>query len=263
VPAGAVVNTVRFDLVDPRDGLSARLAEFTRCGHAHVVHFFAVHPTTIARRDVAYRRLLNDGDLNLPDGAPIVWALRLFGHRTLRATGTDSMRRVCAWSVGTGIRHFLYGGTPELLGQLRTRLEMSYPGIRIVGELAPPFGPVAPEELALHARTILEARADLVWIGLGTPKQDAVADELRRHECAPVLLCVGAAFDFLGGARRRAPRVLQQLGLEWVYRLLVEPRRLWRRYLIGNPQFLAGVLFDWLRGTRPRGVRASGGGSPA
>jgi N-acetylglucosaminyldiphosphoundecaprenol N-acetyl-beta-D-mannosaminyltransferase len=256
--AAPIVNTVRFDLVDPSTGLESGTTRFVRCGRAHVVHFLAVHPTTLARRDAAYCRLLNDGDLNLPDGAPIVLALRMRGHRTRRATGTDSMQRLCAWSVDEGLRHFLYGGTPELLAELRRRLERSHPGIAIVGSLAPPFRSITTAELADHADLIRQSQAELVWIGLGTPKQDAVAAELRRHECAAVFLCVGAAFDFLAGRKSRAPRTLQRLGLEWAYRLWKEPRRLWRRYLIGNPQFVAGVVADHLR-SAVRPIRGSAG----
>lgn len=243
--AAPSVNGVRFDPLRPVE-LGPRIGSFLNCGRSHVVHFFAAHPTVLARRDAKYRSLLNRGDLNLPDGRPVVWALRLLGRRTEQITGTDGFQLLCDWGRGYGVRHFLYGGTPQVLLQLQQHLEQLYPGIEIAGTISPPFRALSDEEFREHATRIRASRADLVWVGLGAPKQDVVGERLRELECAPVLLCVGAAFDFLAGMKKRAPRPLQRLGLEWLYRLAIEPRRLWRRYLLGNPQFIVGVARDYL-----------------
>jgi N-acetylglucosaminyldiphosphoundecaprenol N-acetyl-beta-D-mannosaminyltransferase len=243
--AGPAVNGVRFDPLRPAE-LGPRVASFLHCGRSHIVHFFAAHPTVLARQDAEYRSLLNRGDLNLPDGRPVVWALRLLGRRTEQITGTDGFQLLCDWGRAHGIRHFFYGGTPQVLLQLQQHLEQRYPGIEIAGTISPPFRALSDQELREDAARIRASRADLVWVGLGAPKQDVVGERLRELECAPVLLCVGAAFDFLAGVKKRAPRPLRRLGLEWLYRLAIEPRRLWRRYLLGNPQFMVGVARDYL-----------------
>jgi N-acetylglucosaminyldiphosphoundecaprenol N-acetyl-beta-D-mannosaminyltransferase len=175
-------------------------------------------------------------------------ALRLFGIRTGRITGATGMGLVSDWGLERGLRHYFYGGaTPEILEKLLRRLEETHPGIDVVGSESPPFGPVADADIEAAAERMRESGADVVWVGLGVPKQDIAAAALRDHDAAPVILCVGAAFDFVSGAKRRAPRWMQRIGLEWLHRLLSEPRRLWRRYLLGNPAFVAGVLLDWSR----------------
>lgn len=245
--ASPAVSGVRIDPLDRADVL-LRMREYLTSRQSHVVHFVSAHPTVVARRDSEYRRLLNRGDLNLPDGASVSLALRLQGHKASRMTGSDAFDMLCRWGLSRGSVHFLYGGTPDVLANLRTRLEERHPGIRIVGGIAPPFRPMTRAELEADARTISASHADFVWVGLGTPKQDVVADSFCGNGCAPVILAVGAAFDFAAGAKRRAPRWMRLLGLEWFFRLAQEPRRLGRRYLIGNPQFIAGVLRDALLG---------------
>jgi N-acetylglucosaminyldiphosphoundecaprenol N-acetyl-beta-D-mannosaminyltransferase len=244
---GPEVNGVRFDPVSS-DGLLAALDGFLSCGQSHVVHFFAGHPTVLARRDARYREIANRGDLNICDGASVAVALSLFGVRVGRITGSVGMGLVCGWGLERGLRHYFYGGTtPEVLDRLCRRLGQDHPGIDIVGAESPPFGPVAKVDLEAAAERMLEARADVVWIGLGVPKQDLAGEALRELGAAPAIVCVGAAFDFVSGVKRRAPAWMQRIGLEWLHRLLSEPRRLWRRYLLGNPAFVAGVLVDWMR----------------
>lgn len=241
-----LVNGVRIDAVTPEDFLRS-LAAFMSCGHSHVVHFCAAHPTVEARRDPDYRDLLNMGALNVADGMPVAWAARMLGSRTERFAGTDGMHLAALWGVERGLRHYLYGGTPETLERLRRRLEERYPGILIVGSESPPFHPLTDEEVAESVRGMQEAGTQALWVGLGAPKQDLVAYRLRRLHAAPVILCVGAAFDFVAGTMARAPMWMQRTGLEWVHRLGSEPGRLWKRYLIGNPRFVTGVITDRLR----------------
>jgi N-acetylglucosaminyldiphosphoundecaprenol N-acetyl-beta-D-mannosaminyltransferase len=248
------VNGVRIDPVSVGEFLGA-VSTFLSCGHSHVIHFLAAHPTVEARRDPGYRALLDRGALNVPDGMAVAWAVRLFGTRTQRLAGTEATHLTAAWGVERGLRHYLYGATPETLQRMRRQLERSYPGILVVGAESPPFRPMTDAELAASARRMQEAGAQVVWVGLGAPKQDVVAHRLRELRAAPVIMCVGAAFDFVAGTARRAPGWMRQIGLEWVHRLLAEPRRLWKRYLIGNPAFVWGVVRDRLASLRPNAGR--------
>lgn len=248
-PSGPLVNGVRIDAVS-REGYLARVDAFLECGRAHVVHFCAAHPTVEARRRPDYRELLNRGELNLPDGLPVAWAARLQGYPAERLAGTDAMRLTVDWGLDRGLRHYLFGTTEETLGRLQERIVSDHPSARIVGAEAPPFRPMSEEELRRCAERMRAAGAQVVWVGLGAPKQDLVAARLRELDAAPAIMCVGAAFDFVAGVKRRAPRWMQRFGLEWAFRLAAEPRRLWRRYLVGNARFLTGVLADWVRPRR-------------
>jgi N-acetylglucosaminyldiphosphoundecaprenol N-acetyl-beta-D-mannosaminyltransferase len=243
------VNGVRLDPVSPID-LAERVAQFLNRGSSHVVHFCAAHPTVLARKDAAYRDLLNRGDLNIPDGMAVAWALRLFGCPATRLAGSDAMSFLCEWGVQRMTAHYLFGGTPEVLARLKAKLEARFPGIRIVGAESPPFRPLTEEEWADAAERMRRAQADVVWIGLGAPKQDYAAERLRCLDAAPAILCVGAAFDFLSGAKKRAPRWMLSSGLEWLHRCLSEPKRLGGRYVLGNASFVAGIASDYLATAR-------------
>jgi N-acetylglucosaminyldiphosphoundecaprenol N-acetyl-beta-D-mannosaminyltransferase len=246
------VNGVRIDAITPESFVRS-LSTFLSCGHSHVVHFCAAHPTIEARTDPAYRGILNTGALNVPDGMPVAWAARMFGAKTDRLAGTEGMHLTALWGIERGVRHYLYGGTPETLGRLRRRLEEDYPGILIVGAESPPFRPLTDEEVAESASRMRALGTQALWIGLGAPKQDLMAYRLRRLHAAPVILCVGAAFDFTAGTMKRAPSWMRRAGLEWAHRLLSEPRRLWRRYLVGNPKFVIGVIRDRFGGSTGNG----------
>jgi N-acetylglucosaminyldiphosphoundecaprenol N-acetyl-beta-D-mannosaminyltransferase len=239
---------VRFALLSP-EALVATVDRFRSCGSSHVVHFCAAHPLTVARSDPAYLDLLNRG-LNVPDGMGVVLALRLIGYRAQRLTGTDALALLCERGIRRGLRHYLFGGAPATVEHLRRNLSRLWPGTQIVGAESPPFRPLDERELGAAAARIRRAGTDVLWIGLGAPKQDRVAEVLREQGSAPAILCVGAAFDFLSGAKRRAPRWMQRSGLEWLHRLSSEPVRLWRRYLIGNVVFARGVLVDYARRER-------------
>lgn len=245
------VNGVRIDAITPENFIES-LSTFLSCGHSHVVHFCAAHPTVEARGDPGYREILNTGALNVADGMPVAWAARMLGSETERLSGTDATRLAAAWGVDRSLRHYLYGGTLETLELLRRRLEEVYPGILIVGAESPPFRPLSDEEIATSARRMQEVGTQALWIGLGAPKQDLMAYRFRKLHAAPVILCVGAAFDFVAGTMKRAPSWMRRSGLEWVHRLASEPRRLWRRYLLGNPRFVIGILHDRFRGTSRR-----------
>ena len=164
----------------------------------------------------------------------------------MRVYGPDLMAQVCSESVSAGCRHFLYGATPSTLTKLSARLTEQYQGIRIVGSYSPPFRPLTPDERSVIAQEINACAPDIVWVGLSTPKQELWMADFRERLDAPVLIGVGAAFDFHAGTVRQAPRWMQPLCLEWLFRLLVEPRRLWKRYLVNNPKFLVALSLQAL-----------------
>jgi len=198
-----------------------------------------VHGVIEAQSDPEFRQILNRSFLTTPDGMPTVWMGKLQGARHMtRVYGPDLMLRVCEWSVGAGCSHFLYGGAPGVARELRSRLVARFPGLRVAGLFEPPFRALNPEEEAQLIREVNSVRPDLFWVGLSTPKQERfMAQYLPRLETT-LMLGVGAAFDFHAGRVRQAPRWMQRSGLEWLFRLGCEPRRLWKRYLRNNPLFL-------------------------
>lgn len=179
--------------------------------------------------------------LNVPDGQPLVWALNALGSSlTDRVYGPELMARAFARGASNEHRFYLYGGRDQAaLLQLGHSLRRRFPGVNIVGGYSPPFRALTPEERAAVVADINDSEADVVWVGIGVPKQEKWMAELRPHLEAPVLVGVGAAFDFHAGLVPQAPPSLQKAGLEWAYRLTREPRRLWRRYLRYNPRFVA------------------------
>jgi N-acetylglucosaminyldiphosphoundecaprenol N-acetyl-beta-D-mannosaminyltransferase len=250
--SSTLVNGVRIDPVTPQ-GLLEALGTFLACGRSHVVHFLAADPTVLARRNERYRHILNRGDLNVPDGTGVAWAVGLSGHRAKRLPGTKGMHLAARWGVEKDLSHYLFGGTPDTLNRCAGTLEHRYPGIRIVGTDSPAFRELSDQEMGEAANRMRAAGTQIAWVGLGTPKQDVAAERLRRLDAAPVIACVGAAFDFVAGTKRRAPAWMQEAGLEWLHRLASEPERLWKRYLVGNPVFVAGVVKDLIAsGRKPR-----------
>lgn len=198
-----------------------------------------VHGVSEAQSDPGFKRILNQSFLTTPDGMPMVWMGKLQGQRHMdRVYGPDLMVRLCERSLRTGYRHFLYGGGPGVAETLQSRLQDRFPGLQIVGTYTPPFRPLTAEEESGLGRIVAEAKPDLFWVGLSTPKQERfMAQYLGRLE-ATVFVGVGAAFDFHAGLVRQAPRWMQRSGLEWFFRLCCEPRRLWKRYLKNNPLFI-------------------------
>jgi N-acetylglucosaminyldiphosphoundecaprenol N-acetyl-beta-D-mannosaminyltransferase len=202
-----------------------------------------VHGVMESQRSQAVRQVHNAAGLVTPDGMPLVWLSRLKGYPNAgRVYGPDLTLAVCAACLPAGCRHFFYGGPPGLADQLAGRLTARFAGLQVAGRYSPPFRPLTPEEDEQVIQAINAANPDIVWVGLSTPRQELwMADHLNRLT-APVMIGVGAAFDFLAGAKKQAPRWMQRSGLEWLYRLASEPRRLWKRYLINNPLFLLLLL---------------------
>jgi N-acetylglucosaminyldiphosphoundecaprenol N-acetyl-beta-D-mannosaminyltransferase len=231
-----------------------------RSRQPHYVCVTGVHGVMESHRDPELRQIHNEAGLVVPDGMPLVWLSRLGGHAGAdRVYGPDLLLACCERSLRYGYRHFFYGGASGVAELLAERLTQRYPGLRVAGTYSPPFRPLTPAEDAAVVDRINGSRADLVWIGLSTPKQERWMYQQRGSLRAPVLLGVGAAFDFHAGLKKQAPRWLQRSGFEWLFRLLTEPRRLWRRYLRNNPAFVwniglqaAGLrTFDEVGGTVP------------
>ncbi len=212
----------------------------------------AVNLIMSAHDDPATMRAVRAATLAVPDGQPLVWALRLLGHaRATRVYGPDLMERYCAHAAVTGTPIYLYGGrSEEALGLLRDRLGERFPGLRIAGGWSPPFRPLTPAEREHAIAEIDGSGAKVVWVGTGQPKQELWMSEMRSRLGAPLLVGVGAAFDFHAGIVSQAPRWMQRNGLEWLYRLSREPRRLWRRYASQNPRFVVGFARQYLRERR-------------
>ena len=209
------------------------------------VHLCNAFTLSLAARDPAYVRTLNRRSYNLVDGVPVSWYFSLTHGRTTSrpVRGPTLMRRVLS---DVAADHFLLGGTPEVVSTLETSALSKAPGCRIVGTFSPPFGEIDDALIATMRDQIVSSGASIVWVGLGTPKQDDVIARLVDNAPA-VYVGVGAAFDFLSGAKAEAPRWLQGSGWEWLYRLFREPRRLWRRYLVGNTVFVVKALQEGRR----------------
>ena len=199
-----------------------------------------------ARASPQLKRIYNRAALMVPDGMSMVWLGRLAGHREVgRVYGPDLMRAVCDRLRRSGCRHFFLGGRPEVAARLVAALGNELPGLEIAGTHSPPFRPLSPDEQSQLIERINHARPDIVWVGLGTPLQDHWMDANYSLLDVPLLVGVGAAFDFLAGAKHQAPRWVQRLGLEWFFRLATEPRRLWPRYS-RYPRFVLLVLAERL-----------------
>src|SRR5215213_11561444 len=213
----------------------------------------AVHTVMVAQEDPDLRQAVLASDFTVPDGQPLVWAMNLLGQNlSNRVYGPDLMEKACERAARTGQTFYLYGGREAALETLREELPRRHPGLRIVGARPGPFRELAPDEADAIAAELNAAEPDVIWVGLGVPLQEKFMLAMRRRLEAPLLIGVGAAFDFHAGLKRQAPRSLQRLGLEWAFRLVQEPRRLGRRYLIYNPRFVLGFARQLLEHRRTR-----------
>lgn len=223
------------------------LDAWIRQQHRTYVCITGVHGVMESQADPELRKIHNQAGLVTPDGMPMVWLSRLAGHKHVdRVYGPDLMLAVCEASLQKGYRHFFYGGSEGVPELLRDKLQEKFPGLQVVGTYSPPFRPLTLEEDAAIVARINAARPDIVWVGLSTPKQERwMAAHLGKVQ-APVMIGVGAAFDFHAGLKPQAPRWMQRSGLEWFFRMVTEPKRLARRYLQNNPKFVMAVLMQML-----------------
>jgi N-acetylglucosaminyldiphosphoundecaprenol N-acetyl-beta-D-mannosaminyltransferase len=209
------------------------------------------HGLTLARRDAALRAIYNEAWLTTPDGMPLVWLGRSRGLPVGRVYGPDLMLAVGAAGRAEGLRHYFLGGAPRVAEQLAAKLTARFPGLVVAGTFTPPFRPLDESELAALRRDLARTRPDVVWVGLGTPKQEKFMAAHWRDWDAGVSIGVGAAFDFHSGRVRQAPRWIQRSGFEWLFRLATEPRRLGPRYLRTTPAFFVHALAQRAGLTRP------------
>jgi N-acetylglucosaminyldiphosphoundecaprenol N-acetyl-beta-D-mannosaminyltransferase len=209
------------------------------------VHFANAYTISLADKIVGYRDVLAAPALNFVDGKPIEWfsRLRRDSPTLTQVRGPRLFLDVIDRGRLRGVKHFLLGSTPLVLKILKENLQTAFPGASIVGAESPPFRALTNEELSLQDQTIQASGAHIVWVGLGTPKQDVEARRLAQ--ALPVVaIGIGAAFDFAAGTTKTAPRWMQSIGMEWAFRLLSEPRRLWRRYFFGNIRFMKAALLS-------------------
>jgi N-acetylglucosaminyldiphosphoundecaprenol N-acetyl-beta-D-mannosaminyltransferase len=238
---------VRVDAVQIPDTIAQMEEWICERGQGHYIAVTGMHGITEAQHDDGFKRILNSADLVVPDGMPLVWLGRIRGFPVRRRVyGPELMMTFCRETASKGYRHFFFGGTPGLPEKLSESLRRQIPALQIAGTFSPPFGQVTLEEAETTAAIINGADPDVVWVGLSEIKQDAWMHEHRGQLNAPVLIGIGAAFDFLAGTKRQAPEWMRENGLEWLFRLLQEPRRLWRRYLVYGTEFLFLVFLEQL-----------------
>ena len=246
VPSFNVLD-VRVDAVQIPDAI-ARMEEWIRqhngCRYVAVT---GMHGVTEAQHDPAFKDILNSADLVVPDGMPLVWLGRLKGFPLERRVyGPELMMTFFESTAGMGYRHFLYGGTPNVPEQLAKILQQLFPGTIVAGTYSPPFRSLTQEEDSQVVAMINNSAPDIVWVGLSTPKQERWMYEHRDRLRVPVLIGVGAAFDINAGVKKQAPVWMREHGLEWFFRLVQEPRRLWYRYLVYGSKFMFYVTVETL-----------------
>lgn len=214
------------------------------CAGGLDVHLVNAYSVALASRDAKMSEVFKDASLVLPDGKPLAAIARWRDSRVSQVRGPSFFEAVFDAGRSHNLRHFLLGSTPDTLKQLESRLSDRYPGVHIVGTYSPPFRAPTQVETNVQMRMLSDSGADIVWVGLGTPKQDFEAQQIAIAT-GLTAVAVGAAFDFSAGTKRTAPEWVSGAGLEWAFRLASEPRRLWRRYLVGNAQFLWAVVRYW------------------
>jgi N-acetylglucosaminyldiphosphoundecaprenol N-acetyl-beta-D-mannosaminyltransferase len=234
---------VRVDVVDIRDVITQLQEWIGSCSRGNYVAVTGMHGVSEVLRDPSLREVINHAGLVVPDGMPLVWLARWHGISIRRrVTGAELMQAFCE-QTGSRYRHFFYGGAPGVAADLAQKLNQRF-GIIVAGTYTPPFRPLTDQEEIEIATRVEDAAPDVLWVGLSTPKQERWMYAHRLSLRVPAMLGVGAAFDMHSGRLTRAPVWVQELGLEWFYRLLSEPRRLWKRYLVLIPTAVWSVLLE-------------------
>jgi|SRR5579872_4313312 len=237
---------VRIDATSYIDA-TERVLDWARRDESRYVCCAAVNNIMEARRSADYQAVMDQADLVTSDGMPLVWMLRWLGASSAaRVYGPDLMSYLLKAAADAGISVGFYGGTPRLLTHLLALIRLRFPRLRVAFAEAPPFRELSPDEDRRITRSMQDAGVRILFVGLGSPKQDRWM-HAHKNRVQAVMLGVGAAFDFLAGAKPQAPRWMQSSGLEWMFRLASEPRRLWRRYLMQNPKFVALAVAQLLR----------------
>jgi N-acetylglucosaminyldiphosphoundecaprenol N-acetyl-beta-D-mannosaminyltransferase len=234
---------IRVDAVHIPDVIS-RMQTWIAIGQVcHYIAFTGLHGVSEANKDSNFKNIVNSADLVVADGMPLVWLGRLHGHALRRRVyGPELMETFCR-ETGSQYRHFFYGGVPGVAESLATSLRERF-HIVVAGTYSPPFRDLTVEEDKVLADWVHEAAPDVLWVGLSTPKQERWMHEHRERLRVPVLLGVGAAFDLNSGRLRQAPEWMREIGLEWLFRFLAEPRRLWKRYLVKIPSAIWSISLE-------------------
>ncbi len=246
----------RFPVIDVRisaltfEAALSTIDAWVARGERHYVNICTTHTVLECHDAPELAAIVNGAGMATPDGMPLVWLGRLRGHTVERVYGPDVMLAVCERGQARGYRHFFYGGAEGVAETLVARLRERFPELQVAGVYTPPFRPLTPEEERDVVELINTSGADIVWVGLGTPKQDYFVARFRPLLEAAALIAVGAAFDFHAGRVRQAPAWMQRSGLEWLFRLTQDPKRLWKRYVLGNPRFIALVAAQLLAGRK-------------
>jgi N-acetylglucosaminyldiphosphoundecaprenol N-acetyl-beta-D-mannosaminyltransferase len=238
---GVKVSAINMEMaVDTIDG-------WIKDRRKHYVTVTGVHGVMECQRDESLRDIHNRAGMVTPDGMPLVWLTKAKGFNHVeRVYGPDLMLAVCAKSEAEGYRHFFYGGAAYVPEKLASKLRQRFPKLEIVGTYSPPFRPLNADERSEIVQQINDAKPDIVWVGLSTPKQERWMSDFTPQLEVAVLIGVGAAFDFHAGLKPQAPYWMQRSGLEWLFRLMAEPHRLWKRYLVNNPAFVTLVALQTL-----------------
>jgi len=237
---GVNVSAVNMDLAV---SLTARWIDAGRPGYICVT---GVHGVMEAQNDPEFLHILNRAAINLPDGMPMTWVGRLQGFQQMdRVFGPDFMAAICRLSVERGYRNFFYGGQPGVADLLSETLSNRFPGLQVVGTYTPPFRPLTPHEEDEVVAQILQSRPHIVWVGLSTPKQERFMAQYAGRFQVPLMVGVGAAFDFHTGQIRDCSSWIKRAGLQWLHRLIQDPKRLWKRYLINNPAFIWRIALQF------------------
>lgn len=235
----------KLSLTDAQEQITKMVLTSNGCKQVVVANAYSV---VLTHKNSEFSEVCEQADLVFADGMPIVWATAILGDRVPeRVAGPDFMWLFSAKCLEHSFRVFLFGSREPYLSSLKKNMEKSFPGIKIVGTLSPPFGEWCEEETGKMISVINSAKPDILWVGVSTPKQDIWVHRNKVKLKAKVAIGVGAAFDFHSGRVKRAPVWMQKWGIEWLFRFLSEPRRMWRRYAIGNIQFLGIVLIQILK----------------
>jgi len=243
---GVNVSAVNMDV-------AVRLAEnWIDAGQPGYICVTGVHGVMEAQKDPEFRRILNSAAMNLPDGMPMTWVGRMRGFRHMdRVFGPDFVNSLCRLSVEHGFRNFFYGGQPGVAQLLSENLKSRFPGLQVVGTCTPPFRSLTFEEEDELMARVLHLRPHILWVGLSTPKQERFMAQYSRRFQVPLMVGVGAAFDYHTGRIRDCSPWIKRAGLQWLHRLLQDPKRLWKRYLLNNPAFICQIVWQ-LAGVRAK-----------
>ena len=245
IPEYADVIGVKISAVDMDQAVSMA-DRWIAAGNPGYACATGAHGVIEAQTDPEFLHILNQAAINLPDGMPMAWVGWLQGHRTMdRVYGPDFMMAVCQLSVERGYRNFLYGGNAGVAEQLRESLLIRFPGLQLVGTYTPPFRPLNQQEEDEFVKKVHEASPHIVWVGLGTPKQERFIASYCHQLQVPLMVGVGAAFDFHTGRLQECPGWVKRAGLQWAHRLVQDPKRLWKRYLHCVPAFLWHITLQF------------------